>query len=64
MKSEYTAKRFACVQRTPDGRLLAVCIVVPAGVLAKSIDQVREKVEYRLKATHDGIMIVIEEGQA
>jgi hypothetical protein len=38
--------------------------VVPASVLAESIDQGREKVEYRLKTMHDGIMIVIEEGQA
>jgi hypothetical protein len=57
-------KRFARVQRKPDGRLLAVCIVVPAGVLVESIDRGREKVEYRLKAMHGGIMVVIEEGQA
>ena len=64
MKPESTAKRFARVQRTPDGRLLCVCIVVPASLLAESIDQGREKVEYRLKAMHGGIMVVIEEGPA
>ena len=52
-------KAFARVQRTPTSALLCCCIVIPAAVLARHIDQGQERIEYKLRSQSDGIMIEI-----
>lgn len=52
-------KASARVQCTPTGALLCCCIVIPADVLARHIDQGQERIEYELRSQPDGIMIEI-----
>lgn len=51
--------RRVSVQRTSSGRLLAVCVVIPADVVARFVDSDTESISIKFKPTPEGIMMAI-----
>jgi hypothetical protein len=54
-------KKFARIQRTPEGRLLGVCIFLDAETIGQFVDGAADQIEYRPVVMPSGIILDIAE---
>ena len=57
-------KRFARIQRTPEGQLLGCAVMIPAEIIDRYVDNSTERLNFDLIAAPEGILIKIWGGES